>query len=407
MKHLRKKFSLILILIFIVALSLLFIYGYKIIQNDKNTQSNGKIIVNDNNNTEIVESIYLAVEYNSQEQSSESDNALQVASLVVTWSGVVLSFLTIIAGIIGFVGFRELRNFQKARNEINEMKNEFEEHVKKIAELEGQSKDSLDKLVKNFEIDAQNIMQATYYFTMGSNTYIDAKYSDAIMYLKKSLEYLPRSTDSLCLLGRAYTIIGETSRSDECFKRALEIDPDCSAAYRGLAAWHRRTSLDKALEYAQLAVDKNPDNFETWNYLGQLLRDKGNNSEAMEAHLKSYGLKKHPDTAFFLSLLYAEAKLLDWARVYIQESINLYENDIEFTRSRKVWKQLAHWVSHLLSNSKNLKIQALNQLDKVTEFIDNKRTQGSVIGHVTFLLSALDLDEEYIANSLKRVKKYD
>lgn len=403
MKKIRDVFFLIVITAFILAI---FMCCSKLLTKYNLTHTDYRIEAVSHTNQAVLLS---AEEEIIQETSkNESDKVLEVASLVITWSGVVLAFVTIIAGVFGFLGFRELHNIQSLRTELNKIQTEFNSHLNTVKALEESSKERLSELAKHFEANAQNFMQATYYFTMGSASYGDTKYNDAIMYFNKSLSYLPRSTDSLCLMGRAYNILGEKDKSQDCFKQALQIDPHCSAAYRGLAAWYRDVSIDKALENAQKAVESNPDNYELWDYLGQLLRDKGDLSASLEAHLNALKIKNHPDTNFFLSLLYIEENSLGRAKKHIKQSIDLYENNIEFGKSRPVWKALAHWVNILLtSDEENADEQALEQLDQVYKDIDTKRTQKNVLRHIDFLLIALDKDKQYIDKSKRRVKKYD
>ena len=100
-------------------------------------------------------------------------------------------------------------------------------------------------------------------------------------------------------MGRAYSFLGSKEISREYYQKALEIDKDCGAAFRGLAAWYRYAEPKKALEYAKKAADYEPENPEILNYYGQLLRDNGRVTEAMDIYLRSYSIKKHPDTYFF------------------------------------------------------------------------------------------------------------
>lgn len=355
--------------------------------------------INDNNE--------LSNDHNNK--SNTNDFSMNLATMVITWSGFALTFITLIAGILGIFGFRELRDLQKSRNEVKELHEKFEIHIKNITELEKSTEVQLEKLTRQFEEDAQSIMQATYYFTLGSNAYTDANYHDAIKYIEKSLKYLPRSTDSLCLIGRAYTIVEKTETSDEYFYRALAIDPDCAAAYRGLAALHRHKNLDKALEYAKIAVNKESQNTEYLNYLGQLLRDKNMLYDALQVFIKSDTLRRHPDTDFFLSILYLAEGLFGRARFHINNSIEQYDNVDEFKRSKPVWKELARWVAIFTGNEDNNDIinRALKQLNEVAKVIDTERTKLVVLGHIRFLLTVLKMDDSYIIESYRRINGND
>lgn len=330
---------------------------------------------------------------------------LDISSLVVTWSGVILTFITLLSVLLAFIGIHEIRDISKIHKEVSDLESKMKADVERVESLRQLSEEQLEVLTEHFKNNAQTIMMATYYFSLGSNSYDEAKYRDAIMYLKKSLKYLPQSTDSLCLIGRAYTIVGEKVTSDEYFRKALEIDNNCAAAYRGLAAWHRHTNPEEALKNAKLAVEKEPENVEMLNYLGLLLRDQNYLSESLQKHLEANAIKRNPDTDFFLSLLYAKENSLGRARFHINNAIDQYENVDEFEKSKPVWKELAKWASILISECQDetTEEKALSQLDIIKQSIDTERTKIVVTGHVKFLLEGIKKDEKYISHSLGRI----
>ena len=45
----------------------------------------------------------------------------------------------------------------------------------------------------------------------------------------------------------------------------------------------------------------------------------------------------------------------------------------------------------------------MNQLEKVKEGIDTDKTKQVVLGHIEFVLKAMDAEEAYIVESKKRV----
>lgn len=330
---------------------------------------------------------------------------LDISSLVVTWSGVILTFITLLSVVLAFIGIHEIRDISKIHKEVSDLELKMKADVERVESLRQLSEEQLEVLTEHFKNNAQTIMMATYYFSLGSNSYNEAKYRDAIMYLKKSLKYLPQSTDALCLIGRAYTIVGETITSDKYFRKALKIDNNCAAAYRGLAAWHRHINPEEALKNAKLAVEKEPENVEMLNYLGVLLRDQNYLSESLQKHLEANNIKRNPDTDFFLSLLYAKENSLGRARFHINNAIDQYENVDEFGKSKPVWKELAKWVNILISECQyeTTEKKALNQLDVIKQFIDTERTRIVVVGHVKFLLEGIKKDEDYVSESVGRI----
>ena len=302
---------------------------------------------------------------NIKETDYSSDfSDLDMASFVIEWSGFALTFLTIVAGILSFMGFKEVKDLQKARDDVKMLQEKYTSEVAQIESLKKESERNLEKLEKRFENEAQTIMYATYYYSMGTDAYRRARYTEAIQYLKKSLRYFYKNTDAICLVGRAYSFLGSKEISLEYYQEALEIDKDCGAAFRGLAAWYRYAEPKKALEYAKKAADYEPENPEILNYYGQLLRDNGRVTEAMDIYLRSYSIKKHPDTCFFLSILYLAEESYGRARLFIQEAIDGYNNETEFGITKPVWLQLSIWVQRLVEYTTQARfIAAMNQLD--------------------------------------------
>ena len=342
---------------------------------------------------------------NIKETDYSSDfSDLDMASFVIEWSGFALTFLTIVAGILSFMGFKEVKDLQKARDDVKMLQEKYTSEVAQIESLKKESERNLEKLEKRFENEAQTIMYATYYYSMGTDAYRRARYTEAIQYLKKSLRYFYKNTDAICLVGRAYSFLGSKEISLEYYQEALEIDKDCGAAFRGLAAWYRYAEPKKALEYAKKAADYEPENPEILNYYGQLLRDNGRVTEAMDIYLRSYSIKKHPDTCFFLSILYLAEESYGRARLFIQEAIDGYNNETEFGIAKPVWLQLSIWVQRLVEYTTQARfIAAMNQLDKVKECIDTDKTKRVVLGHIEFVLKAMDAEEAYIIASKQRI----
>lgn len=343
--------------------------------------------------------------YNAQRTANNEESAdLDMASFVIAWSGFALTFLTIVAGILSFMGFKEVKDLQRARDDTNMLQEKYAAEVAKIESLKKESERNLENLEKRFENEAQSIMYATYYYSMGTDAYRRAKYTEAIQYLRKSVQHFCKNTDAICLIGRAYTFIGSEEISLDYYQKALKIDENCAAAFRGMAAWYRYVEPKRALEYAQRAADNEPENPEILNYYGQLLRDNGRISEALDIYLRSYSIKKHPDTCFFLSILYLAEESYGRARLFIQEAIDGYNNEAEFGITKPVWLQLSIWVQRLVECKTQVRfIVVMNQLEKVKECIDTDKTKQVVLGHIEFVLKAMDAEETYIVESKKRV----
>lgn len=339
---------------------------------------------------------------NSLQESEDMDtiNLLDLSSLVIGWSGFALAVLTIIATILGFFGFHELRDLHKARIDVKSLEKQYTEYVEHIQQLETNYQERVSDLTSKFESEAQTIMLATYFYVCGSSSYQQSKYHEAVSYLQKAIILLPKNTDAICLLGRAYNFLGKKDKSHECFVEAISIDTHCSAAYRGLAAWYRFSDIEKALENAKLAVKYAPNNYEVLNYLGQLYRDHGQTAAALQTYIDSLKIRAHPDTEFFLSILYAAEGRRDRAKLHISNAIDKYDNDEEFATTRMVWKTMARWVKAILNGDNS---NALKTLEIVVKQIDSEKTKKVVWGHISFLLSSMKVNKQYIATCKRKI----
>ncbi|MDR1993241.1 MAG: hypothetical protein LBQ98_07105 [Nitrososphaerota archaeon] len=335
------------------------------------------------------------------------DIALDEASLFVAMCSFIMTVLTVFFAIIAFIGYREIRDIREVHDEL---KSSREKYVKTTADMDDlcRSTDNrITDIVGRFEKEAQLVMQANSYFAIGSDSFRNGDYHVAIMYLKKSLDYFPENTDALCFIGRAYTNVGETNASVKYFEDALKIDTACAAAYRGLAAWCRYTNPSVAIEHAEKAVAIEPENIEIVNYLGLLLRDQNRIPEALNVHIQASGIREHPNTHFFLALLYVADSSIEAAKRSIRKAIGQHaDGDYDIIKVKPVWKVLADWASILILDCDSAKTndRAAEYLKKVAVEAKNERIKNVVLGHVSFLLNALNKDTQYITESEQIIK---
>lgn len=323
-----------------------------------------------------------------------NNSPLELANFVISWSGFVFAFISIVAGIIAVFGIKEVHDLRTIREETKNIE-------KSVKETEEETKNTLRKLASKFETDAQSIMNGTYYYSLGVDYYKKAQYAKAITQLKKSTEYISKNTDAICLIGRAYTFIGKKNKAMDCYKDALSINANCVAAYRGLAAWYRYEDLSKALDYAKKATEIAPENTEVLNYYAQLLRDNDQATDALRVCLKSYNIQQHPDTDFFLSILYLSENSIGRAKSHIQKAIDEYQDELKYGVFKPVWVELAKWIRSIIVDEDPERFErAIIQLGLVNTNIDSEKTRTVVKGHVKYVLNALKQTDEYIERSI-------
>jgi Tfp pilus assembly protein PilF len=91
------------------------------------------------------------------------------------------------------------------------------------------------------------------------------RYNDALTEVSRALELSPRRNDARSLRGNILATLGQINQAALDWNIALAGDPDDTVALSGLAVFLRQTDPDRALTYAQRAVD-----LTAWKSLGPM-----------------------------------------------------------------------------------------------------------------------------------------
>jgi len=94
--------------------------------------------------------------------------------------------------------------------------------------------------------------------------------------------------DILLLQGQAYLATGKLAMAEEQFSRVLELTPAASEALLGKAriAYHNKDTTGAA-KFIEQALASKPDNADAWTLKGELLREAGQQQEALAAYQKA------------------------------------------------------------------------------------------------------------------------
>lgn len=98
--------------------------------------------------------------------------------------------------------------------------------------------------------------------------------------------------------GNAYLALGKSQEAKESFERALKNKPDFPAALIGLSK-HSLTerNIDAAMQLAEQAVSKNPQDADAWLFKGDLLRAQGKIEPALAAYEQVLKLQPNNSSA--------------------------------------------------------------------------------------------------------------
>lgn len=159
---------------------------------------------------------------------------------------------------------------------------------------------------------------------------------------------------------------------------------------------YRSTDPEKAIEYFRRIVHKNPQAFESWDFLGlcyrdklvknqELIKDQIIIDEAIAAHERALAIKKRPETDFYLGILLYYSPTGDKIRakdlmLSAYDGTLMQEYDL---RIRQVWKILMH-VGALIATDN--KIEALSVFESLIAYTKTKRIREGVQMHLRFLL---------------------
>ena len=94
-------------------------------------------------------------------------------------------------------------------------------------------------------------------------------YELAVLHLEEALRRQPDQVKTIYSLARAYASVGENTRAEETYRRALQIDPKFGPAYQELAGiYYREKKWDEALASLEKAKALNPKSAHTVMLMG-------------------------------------------------------------------------------------------------------------------------------------------
>lgn len=162
--------------------------------------------------------------------------------------------------------FRQLR----LRARITFVEGDYPAHIKYAT----------DALALDPESTSLKSSLARVYFELGTQYFLKDEDEKAVEYLEKSLEYKDTPSSHLNL-AQSYESLGNPTKAQEHYQKAIDLDPIQEIAYLKLAKLKFDTGdLNKALELFEKVIKQNQNNSEAHFYLGQLYLLRGQKEEA-------------------------------------------------------------------------------------------------------------------------------
>src|SRR6266567_9612572 len=318
---------------------------------------------------------------NSQgQQPSEitiANYTIVVAGVFAAVVGLILTLLTLGAAIATGFGIFELRRIRRFRRLFD---------------------NQLKQLDNRIETASQSLIEASYYYSEGTKEYRAGDNKHAIENYLAALKHLPKSSRILERIGRAYSNLNEREMAYEYLKKAIDLDSNFEPAKRSLALYYRYSNRHEAIRILQQIIEKNPNAYESWDFLGlcyrdqlqhgqQLSKDQEIINKAIDAHEKALTLKERPETEFYLGVMLYFSPIGDKKRASdllksASKGIQEQEHDV---RIREVWKKIILAGAPIVEGKR---ADALQYISSMIQYKPSERIYIGVESHLRFLLES-------------------
>jgi tetratricopeptide (TPR) repeat protein len=165
---------------------------------------------------------------------------------------------------------------------------------------------------------------------------------EAVNTLEEGIRYAKEETQKMQFynfLAEAYRNVGDFRKSDNCFEKVLEIDPD-NLLVRNNYSYYlalRKENLKKAEELSRLTIEEEPRNYTYLDTYGWILFRKGEKNKArkfIEKALKYGGDKNSEILDHYGDILYELSDSKE-AVFYWNEALKYSENDLDIMKKIK------------------------------------------------------------------------
>lgn len=389
----KKNNKLIMLLVLLITIIELSVFNIKAIADDDIADTSSAIEqYNVNTQSECLEQ-----EGAVDNSATNQELAVSTANMVITWTGLLFTVIAIAISVIGFLGFKEIGDLKKREIQLNAFFEKTKQVLEKAEEIEKTASNRFESMSREYKKNIENVIQASYYYTIGASKYKLGDHNEAIKFLEEARRYNPNNTEVICLIGKSYAHLGELKTAEDSFNSAISIDSNCADAYRGIAKLYRYTNNNKSLENAKKAAELAPFDPEALTYYGLLLMQDGQREDALVYLLNSHRIKNHPDTSFFISLIYFQDGAWERAEDYIDQAIHGYSEEDTYGSYRELWMELSKWIKGMLPPVDNDKLEkALEHLKLINQIECSRRTRKSVASHIRTVLDSLSIEQDYV-----------
>jgi|GEM_PF-878302 len=242
-------------------------------------------------------------------KSEGYEKAIEGANRSILISTLVVIFVTLLAIAIGIFGYFRIREIKTDYKETKaELRKSFEDELERVKEYKNEIKAICDEIkekgkfvdeetenfkkrmsaqreevpadfskevselrkkdsktaIQEYEKVMNKIFDEEIYSTMAYNYYVEGRYEDSIVELKKVIRLNPQSYDDYYNWGVALQKAGRYEEAIERLRKTIELKPDYASAWYNIAcAYSLQNTKPEALENLKRAIELDPTNKET------------------------------------------------------------------------------------------------------------------------------------------------
>ncbi len=267
--------------------------------------------------------------------------------------------------------------------------------------LEFLSNKDTESAIKNFNKAAESYEKCLEIYKIPNFTKLDTmlilrtglaslsgkQYDKALGYFKNCADYKFGGEEVFINMAVIYQIKGDTTKAIQTLEEGMKVYPvkNLGILNQLIIYYYDTGKTTEALDYINLAIEKNPDNNGLHHIKGELFKQMGNNVKAAESYMKSIELNPDfVDSPYNLGIMY-----YNMAGERHNESNATSDND-EFIR--------------LKGEGDDLFKLALPYLEKAHELEPTEPSTLDILKRMTYRLGLLDKNREY-TQKLKDISK--
>jgi tetratricopeptide (TPR) repeat protein len=303
---------------------------------------------------------------------------IDFANLTIAVAMAAITVITFALAVVAVLGVRTLNEVRRDREALRA---ELADATRRRTEL--------DERLQAFEQESERIVLAAHLFNEGQSAYVEADYDRAITYYQQALEIQPSNGRIRVRLARSYINKGINRIAEAVLEAADPDDADSAGTWRALATAYRYEAPDRAMDHILKAIRADGSSYESWDYLGLLLRDQERWTEAREAHRTALALAPmEPTSSFFAALVTLKDGDAGASRMLLADAIKGVQLKRQSGRMKRAWADVIEWAYEYSRGTASSRAKSLKIAKEMARY-SVARNRQAVLGHMEFYLAAL------------------